>query len=134
MILEKYNINWNLFKNKTIGITGATGLIGRLTVFAFLHANTVNLELKVLVFVRNKEKAMDIFVVQEKKDTSSKEMIEHPVETIMTSIQGTDHILRFAVNCKMDGVVYLSSMEAYGVIKEKEWQSVYMLLMPVNIV
>ena len=43
-------------------------------------------------------------------------MVEKPVETIMTTIEGTRNMMEFAVRCNMQGCVYLSSMEAYGTV------------------
>nr|MCR5545287.1 NAD-dependent epimerase/dehydratase family protein [Lachnospiraceae bacterium] len=46
--------------------------------------------------------------------TTSKVMVERPVETIFASIDGTKHVLEFAKEKKVKSVVYLSSMEMYG--------------------
>jgi nucleoside-diphosphate-sugar epimerase len=46
--------------------------------------------------------------------TASRQMVEHPVETINTSVFGTMNMLHFAVSKKATKFVYLSSMEAYG--------------------
>ena len=41
-------------------------------------------------------------------------MIENPVETLLTSIEGTKNILNLAREKKCISVVYISSMEMYG--------------------
>ncbi|XME01250.1 NAD-dependent epimerase/dehydratase family protein [Lachnospiraceae bacterium C1.1] len=46
--------------------------------------------------------------------TNSKVMIEKPVETIESSIIGTENILKFCKESSIKSAVYLSSMEAYG--------------------
>lgn len=46
--------------------------------------------------------------------TASKYMISNPVETIMTSIDGTRQILEMARRHPVKSMVYLSSMEMYG--------------------
>ena len=46
--------------------------------------------------------------------TTSKIMVEQPVETLMTSIEGTKHILNLAKQKSCKSVVYVSSMEVYG--------------------
>ncbi len=46
--------------------------------------------------------------------TASKMMVEKPVETIMTAINGTKNLLNLGVQEKVKSFVYLSSMEAYG--------------------
>ena len=52
--------------------------------------------------------------------TASKVMIEKPVDTIYTSLKGTNNILKMAVDKKCKGVVYISSMEMYGQFEKKE--------------
>lgn len=47
-------------------------------------------------------------------------MVEQPVETIMTAIQGTRNMLQFAERCKMESMVYLSSMEVYGIMPKEQ--------------
>lgn len=46
--------------------------------------------------------------------TTSKTMVEKPVETIITSLDGTRNLLETARILKADSFVYLSSMEVYG--------------------
>lgn len=145
-IVDCSQITWESFRNMTIAITGATGLIGRTLVWALLLADKKHkLNMKVVAFVRDTKKAEMIFdgadstvlkfvcqdITQPISDnihadymihgaaiTASKMMIEQPVETIMTTIDGTRNMMNFAARCKMKGVVYLSSMEAYGVVSE----------------
>lgn len=137
-------IPWNSLKNKSILVTGATGLIGYQTVLALLYADKAkNLGLTVFAVVRNEEKAKKMFalamndnlkfVVQDVLEpfgitdkidyiihgasmTSSKDFVDYPVETIKTAIQGTENILEFAKNNSIEGMVYLSSLEVYGVV------------------
>ncbi len=139
-------IDWERFRGKRIAVTGATGLLGKLLVRTLLRANErYNLDLRVLAFVRSAQKAERIFrevcaehleiavqdvtqapaadlradfLIHTAAITVSKQMVTEPVETIMTQVEGTRQILEFALRCKMEGVVYLSSMEAYGIIPE----------------
>lgn len=143
-IVKNTDLDWNKFSNKKVAVTGATGLLGRLTVLALSYANRCfDLNVRILAFVRNLDKATAIygqgeydeidFVIQDVLEpvasnitadylihgasvTTSKLMVDSPVETILTAIEGTKNMLDFAVRCKMEGVVYLSSMEAYGII------------------
>lgn len=129
--------------HSTILVTGATGLVGSQIVKALLNMNQrKQSEIHVLALVRNVEKAERIFqewkgdnlsyVVQEVTEpiqirenidyiihtaspTSSKFFVDHPVETIRMSVNGTDHALQLAREKKVKGMVYLSSMEMYGV-------------------
>lgn len=141
-----YNLN---FSNSSIMITGSTGLIGSLLVKGFLVANKeYNLNNKVFALVRNLTKAQDIFKNYLNNDnliiveneitnpidlnsnidyifhtacvTTSSEMISHPVELIKSSVCGTLNILEFAKNHSTKSIVYLSSMEVYGVINDQD--------------
>ena len=47
--------------------------------------------------------------------SGSKFFVESPVETIETAIYGTDRLLQFARDKQVSGMVYLSSLEVYGV-------------------
>ena len=137
-------LNWDYFKNSTVLVTGATGLIGTQIIKAFLYADEIfNLNIKIQAIVRNIEKAKKIyksvkiknleFIVQDiiqpimcqKTDyiihcansTASKDFVETPVETIDTILVGTKNILEYAKNCGSKSIVYLSSMEVYGNIQ-----------------
>lgn len=136
------NIPFEEFKDCSFLITGATGLIGSLLIRALLYCNQKrNLGLKVYAVVRSVEKAKRLFgeeapaleyvvadleadeialaadcdyVIHAAAVTASKLMVSDPVGTIKTSIDGTEKLLRFAVDKKARAVVYISSMEIYG--------------------
>ena len=115
-------------------ITGATGLIGSILVKTLIEANkTYDLDIVIIAQVRSKDKAKKVFgecykfieftdsynvecdyMVHTVSPTGSKYFIEHPVETIKTSVGSTLDVLDNALNCNAT-VVYLSSMEQYGV-------------------
>ena len=143
-LMSDDSISWDKLKGKSVFVTGATGLIGGQVVLALLNANAEkNLGMKIYAMVRNVEKADKLFgyadknvlsyVVQdvmsevnlsEKVDyiihgasmTSSKDFVDFPVETIKTAIGGTENILKFAKEKDISGMVYLSSLEIYGVV------------------
>lgn len=143
------DIKKNNIKNCTILISGATGLIGSLLVKGFLNANEkYNLNNHVLALALNLQKAQLIF--ERYKDnpnltlieneitqqinysanvdyifhtaaiTKSQIMISSPVELIKTTVVGSLNIFDFAIKRKAKSVVYLSSIEAFGVINNKE--------------
>ncbi len=133
-------IDWNRLSKKTVLITGATGLIGSTIVNALLYANEKRkLDLTVLALVRDINKAKQKFsdnkslkyivgtvenlpqidgnvdfIIHGASQTASKAFIQQPVETIITAVEGTLNILKLAQSKCCEGMVYLSSMEAYG--------------------
>lgn len=135
-------IKWDKLKNKSILITGATGLICSIMVRAFnLKNEKDNLNLKMYLLVRNKKEAQEMYgenkyveyietsveefytdnikvdyIIHAASPTKSKFFIEKPVETLNTSIIGTRNVLEFAKKAKIESMVYLSSMEMYGII------------------
>lgn len=140
-IVNSSMINWNFFKNSTVLVTGATGLIGTQIVLSLLCANEkLKTNIKILALVRNKEKAENKFkniktdnlefviqnilepinckkadfIIHTANSTASKDFVETPVETIDTIVLGTKNILEYAKNNSVKSVVYLSSMEVYG--------------------
>ncbi len=50
--------------------------------------------------------------------TASRTMVEQPVETILTAVEGTKHVLDYARACGASRFLYLSSMEMYGSLEK----------------
>lgn len=136
------DIYTNGFSNASIMVTGSTGLLGSLVVKGFLVANKkYGLNNQVFALARNLSKANIVFKdfvsdqnlkiveneitkpinINSKIDyifhtacvTTSKEMVEKPIEVVKGSVIGTMNTLDFAKE-KSSSVVYLSSMEVYG--------------------
>lgn len=135
------DLPWEAFKGRSFVVTGATGLVGSLFVRALLYCDQVHgLGIKVYALVRNVEKAKQIFgetnapeylvadlakdeiagdfacdyVIHAAAVTTSKLMVSDPVGTIRTAIDGTEKLLKLAVEKKAQTFVYISSMEVYG--------------------
>ena len=55
------------------------------------------------------------YIIHGASITGSKEFVDFPVETVYTGIDGTKNVLEFAKEKKIKGMVYLSSLEVYGI-------------------
>lgn len=136
------DFDMSVFDQKTVLITGATGLIGKICTKSLLQSgyNT-----QVIALIRNKEKAEKLFGNNNKRltyleqditsklqtnrkvdyiihcanTTSSQDFVEKPVETIYTTVNGTRNILEFAKNKQITSIIYLSSLEIYGATKNE---------------
>lgn len=138
-------IDWNDLCDKTVLITGATGLIGQALTKTLLYCGCG----QVIALVRDTTKAEKLFALQidagcrlsfhswrteqlveleEPVDyifhcasqTSSRGFVQTPADTISAAYTGTEHILSFAVNKKVKNIVYLSTMEVYGTPQDDE--------------
>ncbi|MDH5161288.1 NAD-dependent epimerase/dehydratase family protein [Heyndrickxia oleronia] len=138
------NIPISHLKNKSILITGATGLIGSQIVRTLACCNRLrNTNIEIIALARNEKKAKDVFgdmlndsdlrmiygdvikpvkitgdidfIIHGASITSSQDFITYPVETINTALEGTKNMLELAKEKKVKSFVYLSSLEVYGV-------------------
>lgn len=133
-------IDWRLFRNQRVLITGGTGLLGRLLTQALLERNRVyGDDITVLLPVRSKEKAaalygddpgLDIaeaeltqirgerfradYILHCAAPTQSAFFVTKPVETIDAIAGGTKALLEHARATGCKGMVFLSSMEVFG--------------------
>lgn len=142
-LIQSSYIDWDCFKNKNFYITGATGLVGSILTATLATKKVRENDLgKIYILVRSRVKALSIFnqlefenyivpivgdvnevvhiedsidyIIHTASVTTSKYMVTNPVETLMTSIVGTDNTLKLAVEKNVKGYLYLSSMEMYG--------------------
>lgn len=138
----KENIKWELLKDKTFLITGASGMVGQYIVFSLLKLNQIKkYNIKVIALCHNKQKSEKIFskylheenltiiaqdiedkiVYDEKVDyivhaASPANPIRYstnPVGTILANTLGTNNTLELARKNKAK-YCYISTMEIYG--------------------
>lgn len=131
-------------RDARILITGATGLVGSMLTKALCCINRRgNCNLTIYALVRSQEKARAVFgkllergeIVLVHGDvtqpiqiadtvdylfhtasiTASKTFVNQPVETLITAIDGTRNLLEFAREKQVKSMVYVSSMEAFGI-------------------
>lgn len=128
-----------LLHNRTILITGATGLIGSNLIHCLL---ALDCNIKVVAPIRDLKKAVKLFsqdellnirliecdivsynydalcdidfIIHCAAPTASKYFIEHPIETFDIIYSGTKVLLDYARKRPIRGFVYLSSLEVYG--------------------
>ena len=137
-------VNWNRFKNKTILITGAGGMLLLYMILAMLRINELkpDFNLKVIALVRNKNKIKNIlkdyakskklkiyqhdlsspiklrdsvdFIVHGASYASPKYFRSDPVSVIIPNIIGTYYLLEFAKKQAITSFLYISSGAVYG--------------------
>lgn len=141
--ISNFNLEWDMLRNSTILITGATGLIGTVLVDAIMHKNNQDhLNVKVLAMGRSRDRltarfagyANDPLFVAVESDITERITIDNPVDyiinlasnthpklyaaqpvnTIDTIVRGTKNILDFASVQDCKRVINASSVEIYG--------------------
>ncbi|SDB34452.1 NAD-dependent epimerase/dehydratase family protein [Eubacterium oxidoreducens] len=142
--IARSDIDFRKMQGAVILVTGATGLVGSTAVKALALANREqDLHLTIRPLIRNEQKARAMYgqlwdrdciqpvvaditkelcvegdvdyIIHGASVTASKTMVTRPVETIDIALMGTKNILELAKEKKTKSVVYLSSMEAFGV-------------------
>lgn len=74
------------------------------------------------------------FIIHTASSTVSSDFVEKPVETLMTSLRGTENVLQFAREQQSASVLFLSSMEVYGQVDhENVYESDSGYLDPLNL-
>lgn len=136
--------NWEMLKNSSLLITGATGMIGSFIIDVIMMKNRKEaLNCKIYALGRNKEKAekrfldyfnnanfkfieVDInkpfsleekqfdFIIHAASNTHPKAYSTDPIGTITTNVMATHQLLEIAKEKGCKRFVFLSSVEVYG--------------------
>lgn len=149
--LEEYSnckFDWETLKNKTIMISGATGLIGRYFIdLLMLKNNNESLNCKIIAISRNKNKIETIFenylddknfeiieqdvtdqieyvgninyIIHAASNTYPIQYATDPIGTIKTNVLGTINLLELGKQKKIEKFLFTSSFEVYGKVNNK---------------
>ena len=133
-------IDWELFRDKSILVTGATGMIGSFLIDVLM---TKNLNCKIYAVGRNVKKAQQRFaphwgndgfcfveadinkgisvnvgkidyMIHGASNTHPIAYAEDPIGTVATNVIGTYNFLELAVEKNVKRVAFLSTVEVYG--------------------
>lgn len=134
------NISWEKLKNRTVLITGASGMIGTymLQVLTLLN-DKFGYSIRIIAVLRNAAKlpeevreredvkivvhdvtetlevSEDVhYVIHAASPASPLIMQNHPVETVAANTLGTFNTLKLAKEKKAEGYLFISSREIYG--------------------
>lgn len=148
-IITNSAVNWRMYRDKTVLVTGATGRLGRYIVETLIEVDLAyNLNMRILGVARSEEKAERVFgdelkfpnvtmLIQDINTPieyeGSIDFIFHtagpaapadfkaiPVETLWSHVNGTRHILECARTHRTQIVFYISTVEIYGAREKDE--------------
>ena len=134
---------WDKLKNKSLLLTGATGLIGTMLVDVLMYKNfNDDLNLKIYAASRNEKSAKERFedylneknlkfirmnvnepinldfkvdyIIHAASNTHPVLYASDPVGSIMSNILGTYNLLEYAKRSEIERFIFLSTVEVYG--------------------
>lgn len=136
-------IPWEKLQGATIAISGASGMIGSFLIDVLLMGKP-ELDVRVIALARNEERvrerfahylskgkleisAVDIndsipdagqdkidYVIHAASNTHPRAYATEPIQTLLTNVLGTDHMIRFGLGHGMKRFLFISSVEVYG--------------------
>lgn len=142
-IIRREEIPFEILRDKSVLITGASGMLATYMVYTLIRLNEVKgYNINVMALVRNKEKAekrfcdflenekfellvQDVceeiktekeidYIVHAAGNASPKFIINDPVGIIKANTLGTINVLEFAKKSEVKNVLYTSTREVYG--------------------
>lgn len=149
-IIMNSAVNWQMYRNKVVLITGATGRLGRYIVETMINIDlNYNLNMRIIGLARSQEKIKEVFEnelnfpnvdmlvqdINEEINYDGKiDYIFHtagpaapvnfetiPAETLWSHVNGTHNILECAKIHETEKVFYVSTVEIYGEWKENRY-------------
>lgn len=148
-IICSSNLDWGKFKNSTVLISGAYGMLPSYMVFTLFHLNEIDpsLNIKVIALCRNYDKAKKRFgdflgnplftimcedvtnkiqingdvhyIIHAASPASSQFYGIDPIGVISPNIFGTKNLLELAREKKSKGFLFFSSGEVCGIVDKK---------------
>lgn len=141
--ISELDYKWSVLENKTVLITGASGLIGSFLIDVLMNLNEKkDLNCKIIAICRNEEKAKKRFnrylssglikiishdinipfeiadsvdyIIHAASNTHPKLYSGDPIGTITTNVIGTYNLLNLGVQKHIKRFIFLSSVEIYG--------------------
>lgn len=141
--IARADLPWQNLKNKTLLLTGASGLIGTFLIDVLMKKNKEeNLNIKIYAAGRNLLTArqrfagywnsplftflqMDVnypidipvdsdYILHAASNTHPVQYATDPVNSLMTNLIGTYNLLEYGRKTKMERFIFLSSVEIYG--------------------
>ena len=144
LLAEQYSYLAELFKEKTVMVSGATGLIGSHVIKHIDNINeTTGAKIKAVALYRSEDKCLELsnelinhnyvaFVKCDVEDSipyeghvdyivhcagfsgGTKMHLKDPIKVFDTGLKGTRNLLEFSVTHGLNGFLYVSTYEVYG--------------------
>ena len=143
MNIAGVELPWHRLKNKTLLLTGASGLIGTFLIDVLMKKNETNqLGIKIYAAGRNEKAArsrfadywdsdcfsflkLDVnqpidsdlhfdYILHAASNTHPVQYATDPVNSLMTNLLGTYNLLEYGRKCELGRFIFLSSVEIYG--------------------
>lgn len=141
--IAELELPWEELKGKTFAVSGASGMIGSFLIDVLLRGRP-ELKVHVLAVVRNESRAKERFapylekgnleilaadinnevpniavenvdyVIHAASNTHPRAYATEPIQTLLTNVLGTEHMLRFGLEHHMKRFLFISSVEIYG--------------------
>ncbi len=148
-IITNSVVNWRMYYNSTVLVTGATGRLGRYILETLVDVDyEYNLNMRIIGLARNEMKAREVFgnmlelpnvqflyqdvsreinyleridyIFHTAGPAAPRDFLEDPSGTLWTHVNGTHNVLECARYHKTKRVFYVSTVEVYGAWQEKE--------------